>query len=528
MNYPYDFKGNLHAHSNNGGGGTESPATVGAWYRNNGYYFYTITDHDKVTPDPGVSGIVWLGGAEEDSYDGGSGHMNHIGIASPVGTGNDQARVDAVIAAGGFTVLNHPARADYAGWTAGEIEALNGVVALEVFNGGGDMNSSAIWDTVLTSGKLIWGESSDDSHSAPQHGDGYIVVNSSSASPTAGDLTTQIKAGNFYASRGADMNISTSGSTISVLTTLGSYIRWIKQSGTVIKTAPAPFDMYVPFGDEGYVRIEILDAGGSPVAWSQPITIPYSVTHTNGTLVKEAGAPCVYILKNGLIGSISNSTAFDTHKLRWDRIVTISQAELAGYGSGVGLDEPALGLVVKGSWDGVYVVDGAPGAWFKRPIASADAFLAHGFRWSDIVQLSDNRLPGLNGAPIYENTATPNGLAVKCPGSAAVYLLEDSARRPFTSAAAFTSRGFGWDRIITISESDLMNNYRDGEPVYINSGAIVKGTGAVCYVVDSDGATPYRRPISSAARLTEAGFHWEDILTIGDAELSGYTDSDAI
>lgn len=274
--YVYNYRGNLHAHSNNGGGGTESPAVVGTWYKNNGYAFYTITDHDVVTSNPGVPGILWLGGGEEDSYDGSSGHIGHHGITISITSGVDQARVDSTLAQGGFTVIHHPARADYAGWTVPEINALNGILGLEIFNGGSDLDSTAIWDSVLTGGKLVWGTASDDSHSAGAHGDGYIVVNSSSASPTAGEIKSQMQAGNFYASRGCDLVLTVTNQTITATTTNGSSIRWVKQSGTIIKTTNAAIDSYNAVGNEGYIRIEVLDGSSSPRAWSQPLIVTNS------------------------------------------------------------------------------------------------------------------------------------------------------------------------------------------------------------------------------------------------------------
>ena len=36
-------------------------------YRDAGYDFYTFTDHNVITEDPGIEGIVWMGLSVEDT-----------------------------------------------------------------------------------------------------------------------------------------------------------------------------------------------------------------------------------------------------------------------------------------------------------------------------------------------------------------------------------------------------------------------------------------------------------------------------
>jgi hypothetical protein len=59
------FRGQLHAHTTNSDG-TQSPAGVVAAYKKAGYDFVAITDHNHNTPDPGVPGILFVPGVEND------------------------------------------------------------------------------------------------------------------------------------------------------------------------------------------------------------------------------------------------------------------------------------------------------------------------------------------------------------------------------------------------------------------------------------------------------------------------------
>jgi len=270
-NYKYNFKGNLHAHSTNSPDSTEPVTSVTQWYKDNGYYFYSITDHDYVTADPGVSGITWLGSSEEDTSDGSSGHIGHINIATPITSGIRQDRVNNAINQGGFSILNHPSRSS-GGFGEIHIADLEGVSGMEVFNGK-ENNATTKWDPALTYGKVIWGFANDDAHKDSQRGTAYNVVNSNSSAPTKEQLISQIKAGNFYASSAFDIRVTVSGKTITAQTTNGAKIKWVKQFGEVIKTIDGKKSSYSPKGGEKYIRVEALDENGTPKAWSQPLFI---------------------------------------------------------------------------------------------------------------------------------------------------------------------------------------------------------------------------------------------------------------
>jgi len=269
-NYANNYKGNLHAHSTNSDG-ADSPAVVGEWYRDHGYKFYAITDHNYLTPDPGVSGIVWMGKSEEGSLSGNTAHMGIININTVIPSSTAQTMITNALGQGGQTILHHPDRADKR-WTAETVEGLSGTMGFEIYNGSG-LNSTGTWDTILTSGKNIWGDAGDDSHNIAGKGTAYVVVNSDKVSPTANDILSEMVNGNFYASRGLDLTITVVGDTISASTTNGNKIRWIKYSGGIIKTTNANSDNYTANGSEYYIRVEVLDGSDNPKAWSQPIYV---------------------------------------------------------------------------------------------------------------------------------------------------------------------------------------------------------------------------------------------------------------
>ena len=141
------FKGNLHTHTLNSDGDS-TPDDVVRWYREHGYNFVTITDHNYLTS---VDGLNALHGADDkfvvikgeevtDRFGDKPIHVNGLDPASfikPPGGGSVVAMVqnmiDAIRAARGVPSVNHP---NY-GWAISpdEFGQLQRTRLFEVFNG---------------------------------------------------------------------------------------------------------------------------------------------------------------------------------------------------------------------------------------------------------------------------------------------------------------------------------------------------------------------------------------------------------
>jgi len=112
---PHWFRGNLHTHTTNSDGDSP-PDVVAAWYRDAGYDFLALTDHDLLTRPEDVrhaAGAMLLIGGEELTS--GHAHVNAFGIADALAPryGADvretlQLDIDSIRAAGGVPSLNIP------------------------------------------------------------------------------------------------------------------------------------------------------------------------------------------------------------------------------------------------------------------------------------------------------------------------------------------------------------------------------------------------------------------------------------
>lgn len=187
------YKGQLHCHTTNSDG-SDSPAAVVAKYLAAGYDFITITDHNYVTPDPGVAGIVWMGKSYEDTHNSaGYQHMNVYNAAavynyvSMYQTSNTPAMLVDHFVKNGSSILsyNHP---EYPPVYASDatLEGLPGGISIvEVFNG----TIQTLIGSVASVGDLPSEAYYGDMYDCTGNGKRYINTSTTYASPTWTETT---------------------------------------------------------------------------------------------------------------------------------------------------------------------------------------------------------------------------------------------------------------------------------------------------------------------------------------------------
>jgi hypothetical protein len=298
------YRGNTHTHTLNTDG-RDVPYEVAKWYRERGYNFVVITDHEYITPVAplndllGRSGqfLVISGQEVTDSSEKKPVHTNGLGLTTVVMPSKLATKVEAlqknidnIRAAGGIPQLNHP----NFGWalSANEIRQLKGLKLMEIYNGhplvnnlggGGMPSAEAIWDDLLTSGMLIYGIGDDDVHQLHSKGEAiealpgqaWIYVRASELSSAA--ILSAIDNGNFYASTGVELTDYKADRTevsikVKALTNSKYTIRFIGSGGKVLQESFEPTATYKIKGDEGYVRAKVLESNGK-VAWTQPVML---------------------------------------------------------------------------------------------------------------------------------------------------------------------------------------------------------------------------------------------------------------
>lgn len=300
------YRGNTHTHTLNSDGDS-TPEEVVRWYRENGYKFLFLTDHNYLTEVDGLNAVhgarekflVIKGEEVTEQLNGKQIHINGLNVEQLVEPQGGKSVVDvmqrnvnAIRTARGIPHVNHP----NFHWsiTADDLMQLQNSKLFEIYNGhhrvnnlgGGGMPSlEEMWDILLTSGKLQYGVAVDDAHhfkrpwdpNADKPGKGWIYVRAASLTPAA--IIGAMEKGDFYASTGVEFDdYQVSNKQIKItMKARDPYIRFrvqfIGSGGKLLKEVtdnPATYDIQ---GNEKYVRAKVIESNGE-YAWTQPVILP--------------------------------------------------------------------------------------------------------------------------------------------------------------------------------------------------------------------------------------------------------------
>ncbi len=295
------YKGNLHTHTLNSDGDS-TPHDVATWYREHGYQFLVLSDHNYLTDVTGLNSIhgareQFLLVTGEEVTDGIGQKPIHVNAYSPSRLvdpqhGNSvaatiQNNVDEIRRADGIPSLNHP----NFGWavTAQDLLAVKSLGLFEVYNGhpmvnneggGGFQSLDEMWDMVLTAGQKLYGIAVDDAHSFKKFGKefsnpghGWIQVHASALTSDA--IVKALQQGEFYASTGVRIEeIRTTESEYRIDIASADWEKcttyFIGAEGKVLSKTVDRAAIYRYTGSEQYVRARVESSSGAK-AWTQPV-----------------------------------------------------------------------------------------------------------------------------------------------------------------------------------------------------------------------------------------------------------------
>lgn len=299
------FKGNTHTHTLNSDGDS-TPDDVVRWYREHGYQFLVLTDHNFLTS---VDGLNALHGANDkfliikgeevtSSFQSKSVHVNGLDVASLVPPTRNassiletiQGNVDAIRKVDGIPHINHPNFQ----WsiTPDDLRQVRNNRLFEIFNGhptvhneggGGVPGLEQMWDQILSAGTLLYGIAVDDAHVFKQPGNpnvagpgrGWVVIRAARLEARA--LLAALERGDFYASNGVELtDIRTTATAMTITVRQQSdfkyRVQFIGKGGQLLRESVEPTATYTFTGTEGYVRAKVIDSGGR-AAWVQPVSV---------------------------------------------------------------------------------------------------------------------------------------------------------------------------------------------------------------------------------------------------------------
>jgi hypothetical protein len=295
------YKGNLHTHTLNSDGDS-TPFEVATWYREHGYQFLVLTDHNYLTDVAVMNGIlaarekfVLIPGEEvTGSFEKKPMHMNALNPAAQIApqTGASMAEtiqnnLNIIRKAGALPSLNHP----NFHWAISieDMLKVDGLTHFEVYNGhpqvnnpggGGLPSLDQMWDAQLTAGRRLYGIAVDDAHhfkkfgpDSSNPGRGWVNVRASSLS--ADSIIRGLQNGDFYSSSGvklSDMRFSEGTYSLAIDSAEWekTTTRFIGAGGKVLATSFEKNPSYRLSPADKYVRARVESSAGT-TAWTQPV-----------------------------------------------------------------------------------------------------------------------------------------------------------------------------------------------------------------------------------------------------------------
>lgn len=296
------LKGNTHTHTLESDGDSP-PEVVVNWYRNHGYNFLVLSDHNVFVNPARFAALqdstfMLIPGEElTTAFERKPVHVNGLNIDHVIPPQTDttllgtvQKNVDAVRAATGVPHINHP----NFGWAITQdvlarlqrdklIEIHNGHPLVHNEGGGDSPGMEAVWDHLLTLGRRMYGIAVDDAHTfkgefsplLANPGRGWVIVRAPRLD--ASEIMLALEAGRFYASSGPELDslvVADADMTIHIRQR-GNFkytTEFVGDKGRVLKRTGANPAAYHLSGDESYVRARVIDSSGE-VAWIQPVFV---------------------------------------------------------------------------------------------------------------------------------------------------------------------------------------------------------------------------------------------------------------
>lgn len=273
------FKGNTHAHTTNSTDGRNTPAEVMTFFRNRGYDFNALTDHEYVTADPDVRGILFLKGTEDGLGATGRDHMIKIGPkATATLLTDNQVSVDTALAEGDYVGINHPD--GVSDWPLSSILDTHGQYSMAIWNGVRRLEFSSQVDAALNAGKRLNLIAEEDLHDTAIATSGLQGIRVFADRLNEHDITDSLKKGNYYSfytpagAKDLTIRVKHEGRKITVVADKSSTFVWYGKGMEIQTDTDTRSATYELVGDEKYIRCRITRADGA-VAWTNPIYIDW-------------------------------------------------------------------------------------------------------------------------------------------------------------------------------------------------------------------------------------------------------------
>ena len=186
---------------------------------------------------------------------------------------------------------------------------------------------------------------------------------------------------------------------------------------------------------------------------SPPIPVgPAIPALREGSLVREPSG-AIYVIRNGRREWIPSPAAFAAGGYQWGAVVNVPAFVVARV--------PALlpeGTLVRGAGESkIYVIEDGKRHW----ISTLELFVSRGFQWHLVTEIDPTFLRSIpEGLPF----GVVEGSIVRGSTGEKVYVIENGLRRWIPTLTTFFVRGYRWENLVVLSD-EALNSIPLGAPL---------------------------------------------------------------
>jgi len=236
----------------------------------------------------------------------------------------------------------------------------------------------------------------------------------------------------------------------------------------------------------------------------EPIEEKEELGHPDGSLLKTADSPVVWLLRDNELRPFDNWAAFIS-RFEPGMIITVDNSVVAKYKKGASIKFAQYSLLQLPS-GGIYMVDDD----YIRPIASQEVFKFLGFNPEEVVPIKQTELSGYKlGSKITLEDAYPTGALLQDNTTGGVYFAKNGVKQPIHGKEVIDLNYPNYQ--ITPVSPDELAVYETGKPAQPKDGLLIKWDGDPGVFVI---AKSYRHRITSEDAFLKLGYSWDNIITI--------------
>ena len=243
-------------------------------YKEQGYSYLVITDHNRITDATALSreGLVVMAGMEKTERLCFKPLGKHLIVFGP----REAVHPPGTLVSSPLTV-RAPAHLNWQGnlgtgrWFLQDLLRRQDYQLLEIYNNKSDTLLDVwLWSYLLRQNgwaRPIWGIAVDDSDNAKPIDRGWIMIKTEGVTEEA--FFASLRRGAFYATTGPRAIFAVREGGIQAIAENEGVFRFINANNEVVAVVRGREGSYEPRGDEVLVRVELADDNGGR-AWSQP------------------------------------------------------------------------------------------------------------------------------------------------------------------------------------------------------------------------------------------------------------------